>query len=335
MQLGMKLLLTQFACFILLTAGDMPTAGAQGSACDSQAPDPYFYIEDSVARWTFAAEALWLQRVNQPFVTAADTVGDNLDEVFAGAQFRPGVRFELQRWECDGNSWELSYFSLQQWSENATVAGDPVAFSRVVQSPLQRLDDLIGGFDTNVSCTYRAQTHNAEFNRWWAKSDNGIWNVRGMLGARYFNFEERLGLNGVDSTFGSEKLDAAAFNDLIGGQCGARIERKWDRLSLYTVGKVGLFGNLWREQRQDIVLPNAGFPPPDVNSQSQGCGLSGLLEEVFGGRYALTDRVALRCSYNLIYVPGLALPSAAVAVDDYRQASLLLHGAAVGCEFSW
>lgn len=327
----------QIACLTLLIASGTSLAGAQGEDVEavSSLIGTYLTNDSPTISWTFTAEALWLQRTGGPLVTSTGTMGGNTDQAFAGDLFEPGVRLGLQRFGPDGNVWELSYFGLQQWSEEETVPGDPVSFTKLVHSPNLRFDDTIGGFDSSVGFSYRAQTHNAELNRWWGAQNDAGWSVRWMLGTRYFNFEERLTMTGVDSTFGSESLDAAASNYLIGGQLGARVDYAWDRLSAFALGKAGIYGNHWKNGQHDVVVSSVGFPPPDIDIHNRGTSLAGLLESQVGLRYRITDRIGMRAGYNLYYLPGVALQPMPNGGEPNHTAGLFLHGASVGWEINW
>lgn len=286
--------------------------------------------------WVLSAEALWLQRANgQPQITSQGLVGGPIERAYVGGQFQPGVRLSLQRFDEQGDSCELSYFGLQQWRNDRTVLGDPIGFTSRVFSPSLGVDDIIGGFDTSVNLSYRAQTHNAELNRWFVTRDDGPWTVKAMFGARYFNFEERIAMTGIDSQFGSETLSGGAFNYLMGGQVGLRAERTWDRLSIFGLGKAGLYGNRYSVSQRSEMLPNVGVPIPPFNFQNEGGRVAGILESQVGARFELTDWLAIRGGYNVFYVPGVVLQPSPSGANPGESRDLVLHGASAGVDLVW
>lgn len=287
-------------------------------------------------RWTFTAEALWLQRATDgPVATSEPLVGPPVASAFVGDQFRPGLRLGLWRHGVDGNSWEASYFGLNRWADDATVLGDPVGFSVLAFSPILFFDDIIGGFDTSVAVSYRATVHNAELNRWWLTRDNGLWNVQWMAGVRYFTFQEQLSATGVDSFFGTEVYDAAAYNHLIGGQVGARFERTFNRLGIFGIAKAGLYGNFWSYRLNDVITTPVGFPPPPVAISTFGTSTAGLLEFQLGSRYRLTDWASIIGSYNVYYVPGVTLQPTTGGLPPNHADGLVLHGGSIGLQLNW
>lgn len=286
--------------------------------------------------WKVTAEALFLSRGSSPPMAAAfPTVGGPTRQAFTGDRFEPGIRLSLEKFDECCNSWELGYFGLQRWNDNQTVLGDPANLTSVVRSPSLRLDDIIGGFDTSVAFSYRAQTHNAEINRWFAYTNECGWKTDWMAGARYFNFEEHLNATGIDARFGTETVNSAAFNSLFGGQVGGRVSRTWNQLNLFAIGKAGLYANNWSYRVQDAIVPVAGFPPPDINLAKNGLGIAGLLETQTGFRYQLTDAIAFTSTYTVLYVPGVALQPEWNGLERRPSNGLLLHGASVGMDYCW
>jgi hypothetical protein len=263
------------------------------------------------------------------------TTGSAIDQAFAGDRFQPGLRLSAQHFDECGNAWELAYFGFQYWDENASVLGDPTNQSLLVQSPSLRYDDIVGGFDTSVAYSYRARTNNVEINRWVAHGSNECWKVDRMIGFRYFNFEERLAITGIDSTFGTETLDSASYNSMFGLQVGGRIERTWEQLQLFVLGKAGLYANNRSYRLDDIVVPSVGFPPPDINDVNDAVVAAGLFEIQAGFRYQLTQRMALTTGYTVLYVPGAALRPEFDSVGVRTSGGLVLHGASAGIDLCW
>jgi hypothetical protein len=198
-----------------------------------------------------------------------------------------------------------------------------------------RLDDVIGGFNLGVVYGYRARLHNAEFNRWWLQSESDAWKIRWLAGVRYFEFQEQLLMLGADVNSGIELFDAAAYIALLGAQVGGKIERTWDRLSVFGVGKAGVYGNNWNSRVSDLVLSAAPFPQPFINRLDSGIDVAGLVEVGGGVRYRLTQYLTLRADYTVLYVPGLTLQPSPGGLGGQPGDGLVLHGASTGLEFVW
>ncbi len=305
-----------------------PTCSSFEECCDG--------CFEPTVQWSLSAEALWLQRASgSPIAEARDLNGGLVSQAFAGNNFEPGLRLELMRTDVDGNSWQIGYFGLQQWGDDEVVIGDPLNFTTRVSSPSLVLDDLVGGFDAGIAFSYRARTHNAEANRWWLQLDNDRWTVQSLAGVRYFEFHEQLLMIGIDTNLGAEFLDAVSFNALIGAQIGGKVERKWDRVSIYGLGKAGLYANNWTSRVTDIAI--AGFVLPVLlrNDLSNGTSVAGLLETRTGLDYRLTNSITLRADYTVLYVPGVTLQPSPNGAGGRPSDGLVLHGASAGLVFEW
>lgn len=286
--------------------------------------------------WAISTEALWLHRASGGTIAESfATTGAALDKASLDSSDEPGVRISLRRIDPTGDAWEINYFGLQHWDDNGGVAGDPVNFTALATSPVLRFDDVIGGFDTSVTYQYRARVHNVELNRWWNYDSNSDWNWQVMAGLRFFEFQERLQMTGVDSIFGSEVYSASSYNALIGAQLGIKAERSWDRWSIFGLGKAGIYGNNYQSGVTDTVTANVGFPPPPIASAQQGGRVAGILEAQLGLQYCVNQNISLIGGYTVLYVPGLELQPTSISPGGNEDNDLVLHGASAGVVVSW
>ncbi len=104
--------LFQIACLCCYVAALAATTNAQES-CSCTDNQCSTYQECCPSPWRITAETLILQRASSgPIAESRATVGDAIDQAFAGDRFQPGLRLSAQHVDACGNSWELAYFGF-------------------------------------------------------------------------------------------------------------------------------------------------------------------------------------------------------------------------------
>ena len=283
------------------------------STADVEIPVP-----TSQSSWMFAADALWLERVDDRNVILGNTVYNNggslgyvTDILTSGDEAFPlaaGVRLQLGYRFNDLTGIEWTYWGLQQWSVGRSLYGDPVGNSVLAFSPWTQTDYLIGGFDNSLGYVYQSRVNNAEFNYRFIGSGDDRWSAAGLLGIRYLNVADKFTLSGSDVSTGDyENIDISTTNNLLGPQIGLEYNRKWERFQLVTDLKAALFANFVTASYSNLNSSGvtqgnpAGFVP--VNQSNSATEVAGLFE-VLGDRPLSLERSLVAARRLSVDVPG-------------------------------
>ncbi len=80
-----------------------------------------------------------------------------------------------------------------------------------------------------------------------------------MIGFRYLILKTQLAITGIDSNLwhGNTEFSVLQFHVRFANR--GRIERTWEQLQFFTVGKAGLYANNRSYRIDDIVVPSVGF----------------------------------------------------------------------------
>jgi len=201
------------------------------------------------------------------------------------------------------------YFGIDGWSD-----------TRFIPQSLNPASPLL--FD------WSSRLYNAELNVRW----NPCCQVTMMAGFRWAELrEDFIGGRVLDSGF-LPVGDIKTNNNLYGFQVGADA-RLWERgcFSINGLGKVGIYGN-HAEQTSDLHI-----------GQFIGTGSASINHAAFIGelglqaRYQVTQRLALRAGYELLWLDGVAIAPVQfgnpVGIDS--NATVFYHGATAGLEYSF
>jgi hypothetical protein len=324
-----------------------PAPAPDGSILDSPPPGPLRLIFDAPSPdWSFSADALFLQRsigtdrrLGGLYSYNVNHFVEHLDSDDAGFSMQPGMRLQLVRHVDAQVSWQAIYFGLQNWSAGRTLYADPVGANTFAYSPYTQTDAILGGFGTSLGYTDHSSLHNFELNRLFKRVDFADWRWGTLWGFRYFNFSDRLNINGVDDYFQAyENVYMNTLNNLLGLQLGAYWERDWNRFHLQLQGKVGLMANIIHLHESNLNSSGyqtgspAGFYPYDASATR--AGVAGVLDLSALASYQIRPNFLLRAGYQLLYVPGVALsPDQLNGV--WRQDGVFLHGPMAGFEARW
>ena len=250
------------------------------------------------------AEAMVLHRDNrtadQPIVingVNGATVMSTRDLGFtnwaAGARIIAGYRLR------SGAALELTYFGFQDFSTSASAA-NPFMLSSPAGLGIYTYDF----HDANsMNVSYSSQLQNVELNYCLPSSRP----ISFLAGFRYLSWNESFGIQSNSSYYTTPEYSnylVQTYNNLFGAQVGVRTQFEWRRLRVDILKKIGLFGNdFW--QRSLMQDYGNTFVLEDNWVSHAGVAVVGDLGVNLG--YRITDALAVRAGYNLIWLDGLAL----------------------------
>jgi hypothetical protein len=280
------------------------------------------------------ADVLFLDRETRGigFPVVLDTAGNTL--LTSGDVDPPGstgMRLTLNyRSNCE-RSWQAVYFGTHHWHGTANV--EQANDLRIPGDlALATLDFL---FADQMRVDYSSRIHNVEINRWWHR-----YNFSLLAGFRHINLNETFNIHGRDfSTSGSDyRVDS--YNNLIGGQIGAQLDRCHGRLSWDVTGKAGVFGNAAGQSTLLGDFDNT-FVLRDLTNHEGNVAFVGDIS--LSAAWRINGFLSMRGGYNVMWLEGLALapdqldftstPTAGSAVRT--GGGVLLHGAHVGIYGQW
>ena len=286
-------------------------------------------------------------------------------------RFEPGTRMTLgllmgRDAKNRDHSLEFTFLGLNQWQTSAS-ATNPAGLALV--TPLDpnvhvsklfgiTVANLIPGFvGTSHVYRYGADLRSFELNvrmqdrlgrdqmvytpdgRWTRHATpRRNWSFLG--GMRYINYDEAFAFDSVDTlnpgNMGS--LDIDAQNDLFGLQVGAEWTEQFETWSWGLRSKFGSFVNF--ADQQTVIVPS----PADAIERARGATdeqLTMLIEFGLIARYQVRPNLALRASYDFMWLQGVALApeqatfnSAAPEVVNVGG-NILFQGGSVGFEWVW
>jgi hypothetical protein len=288
--------------------------------------------------WTFKAGTLILDRStpnDDALIIDLATGNTVLDAGDFDFGFKGGWDFSLVRHNVLGSNWDLEarYFRVDGWQ--AAIA--PVTFPGFAllqydfHSPLFTL--VIEG-DSTVTAACESHLDGFELN---ALRPIGCEWLRFLMGFRYVELDER-GLQIVQDVDGTPWVatSVSAINDLYGLQFGADA-RIWScgRLTVDTLLKAGIYGNraVTRTAVEEFGQTRGASRAEDSHPAFVG-------EIGVTGAYRLTDCMALRAGYQLLWLEGVAVATDQMAVSDPfagtatvdASGSPFYHGAVVTLE---
>ena len=130
-------------------------------------------------------------------------------------------------------------------------------------------------------------------------------------------------------------------NHMYGFQIGedALLLERTGRLRINGFAKIGIFHNA-ADQNSNLVDP-ANFG--ELSVVASGSHTAFLCELGLIGSYQVTQHVALRGGYQVMWIEGVALAPGQIPVanlvagtaDIATSSGLFYHGATVGMEFTW
>ena len=315
----------------------MPICQANGQPCKEcpacLPPAQRDWTAIDASHWTFAADALMLQRAGlagQSLLLAG--TGNQSAEIVDARDLNfnvaGGPRLTAVRHDCYGWDLELSYFQIDGCDARRFTAG-----------PAWLVADRLGGSravaDSQID--YTSRLYNVEVNASRPFDER----VNFLVGFRTIGLDDHYRFDGFEAGGLHALLANNAENRLYGFQIGVdarlfdfgpvRIDAAW---------KGGIFGNSVRQNSTLVDQAGAG-PALGVRSTQGRAALSS--EVSLTGLYQVTERLAVRAGYELLWLDGIALASSQVGDNDLGAgvaASLapetfFAHGATIGMELAY
>jgi hypothetical protein len=315
------------ACISMVEEVDDAVKTQHATDCDCD----YWREDGGCARWTATAEALFVHRTtagSNPLFLENATGDTALDASDLSFDYEAGVRLGLTRQRPCRWGLEVNYLSIDNW--NSTVAVDSLGFA---------FTENFSGFSYSdierFTAQYDAKFYSGEVNVRRQITDN----VTGLAGYRMFELDEDLMISGT-APFGffTDILHTDTVNHLYGGQVGVDAHLfSLERARISSVAKAGVYYN-WAAQTSTDVngsLVDPGFSLSDSRGTAAFLGELGIQ-----GVYQVTNCLALRAGYNLLYVSQVALAphqtnntdlaTGVVSVDTGGH--LFAHGVVAGVE---
>ncbi|MGC3969074.1 MAG: BBP7 family outer membrane beta-barrel protein [Pirellulales bacterium] len=181
---------------------------------------------------------------------------------------------------------------------------------------------------------------NDEFHSYEANVINTVEFINWMVGVRYVEFNERLGV--VSMQPGSmSNADIFTHNRMLGGQVGLRAKYDWELYGFESNFKFGFYyndantGTRVRDFNNTVVIRDA-----QTNGQNEAC----LTEFNVIFTYNPTMHFGLRAGYQFMYINEIALaPDQIIPANDgiatgFQQnakGDMFMHGPMLGAEWKW
>jgi hypothetical protein len=297
-------------------------AATDQGQCQGQCPGPLGICDvpcdpgQCGPRWTFAGEAIALQRTNtrsQRLFTNVQTTNtylldaNDLNFPVAFGMQVGAIRHDVCGCGCD---LEVAYFQVDGFTAQGAVPG----LSRLVT-------DVNGtGFSvTNGNARYTSALYSGELN---ARRQCTDW-LTLLAGFRMGQLNEHYRGEGTDvSTLQPDWLATNTCNHLYGFQLGADAEvyNMGGPLQINALCKAGIYDNVANQsyRRVQTGLVDESFAAS--RDQASFLGEAGLV-----ATYALTKRLAFRASAEAIWLTGVALAPEQISSVNLRTSSATLN----------
>lgn len=259
-------------------------------------------------------DPLWTVDVGSVFLRRESTnFAGNFEPFEFG--FEAGVDTDIRRRIGNGNHLQVRYFGVDSWSDQpASINGGP-AFHN-----------------------YDSSLHSTEIN---LRSQRSDW-LTLLGGFRWVELQDNRFFNQNTNNPNSNEIDIVNQNQMYGGQLGTDI-LLWDRggpLTVNTELKAGIFSNRAKSYRERLASPPIGQVPSVGTWEDRSYQTAFVGDLGVNAKYRLTDRLAIRGGYQLMWVEGLSLADAYgnnfddnITIDT--TGGLFYYGATVGFELSW
>lgn len=317
-------------------AGDVAAANGQAAASGS-CSGPFCSLfggfgdaGDCCPRWTFAAEAIVIQRSttrHQYLFKELDQELGALDsqEMDFAMAFGPQVS-AIWHGPCDVFDLEIGYWQVDGFTAEETVPGFSVMVTDV-HGPSFLVND--------ATARYTSALYNGELNLRWHCLD---W-LTLFSGFRMGEMNERyraVGAGIVPPT--TVALEINTFNHLYGYQLGAEVEvfNRGGPLQIIALCKAGAFGNAASQNIRRIAAGVSDEALAAVRDQAAFLGEARVMATL-----AITKRLAFRASYQAVWLEGVALAPEQIEATDFvagiarvdTAGGVFYHGAGLGLEY--
>ena len=285
--------------------------------------------------WTATADAILLQRTSsgsQHLLT--DPIPDT--ELFNSSALRfstaAGPRLSLRRQGVLDGELEAVYFGIDSFSASTDFPNSALPSGVAGLT----IDDAVVIPVYSVQFQYGSRLYNTEFN--YRKPVNERLTL--LAGFRWVELEDRYQATGTENVFlGPFASNVSGQNDLYGFQLGGDLQlfNPGRRLQIDACGKAGIYGNNARTTNRYVDTVR-DFSASASAGQTAFVGEIGLTAS-----YRLTDHLAARAGYQLLWIDGVTVGADQIASTDFVTSSatvnaahtVFYHGATVGLELSW
>ncbi len=245
-----------------------------------------------------------------------------------------GPRITLGRDFDAFRSFEATYWGIFDWKTTATVNGN---------NNLNLPGDLglAAGLDffnaDTMTIDYKSQINDGELT--YLQNYGGLaW----LIGFRYFGLGEQFSVTSTDNQTGTSFYQINAYNNLFGGQIGARLTQGCGTCTSWSydiTGKAGVYDNVISTAQR--VGDFSGFSLRDVKTNASQVAFIGEID--FNTNYALNPTWSIRGGYQVFWVDGLALAPNQLDFSDTagsgttvnKTGGLFMHGAHAGLMARW
>lgn len=316
-----------------------------GQPCDAAAedPGPYAYPEQCEypvfpqygeqcpcgPRWTFVGETIVLQRSNtrsQSLFLSSRTADELLNSKNLNFPMEFGPKAGVIRHGIFGSDYdvEAAYFHVNNFEASAFLPDN----SRMV------IDVNDAFLSTDSTARYESALYCGEINVRWQWLD---W-LTLLSGFRMIELNEEYNAFGTGTqTQTPVLLDVKAYNHMYGYQLGAvgEIFNLGGPLQIEALCKAGVYGNF---ADQNIRAANVGFIDQTLSAAMERVSFMG--EIGLTAKYAITERLAFRASYQAMWLTGVALAPEQIDVSNFTlgatkvnlDGGVFYHGGGMGFE---
>ncbi|HUP81653.1 MAG TPA: BBP7 family outer membrane beta-barrel protein [Pirellula sp.] len=323
------------------------------------------YGEGGIAtqRWfDISAEAIFLKRTNGGANFNTSSLGAGSNNFVLGTNnvplnaLEPGLALQGNIQVGPGSNLEVVYFGLNRWENSASATSTaPNLFSFLSNFgtiPVNGFDDPDRSFVHTLSYSSTLNNGEINFRRRWAEPA-GFFQGSFLSGVRYLDLDEQASFtargenNNTAANNGLRFLDYTTNtqNSLVGFQVGADLW--YNVIPGVKVGvemKSGVYNN--RAHQSTAIIANS--LPNSVTEEVLSNRVAYISQIAPQAYYRLNYSWAVRSSYQLIYIDGVALatenfnaapPTALLNTGRVPRiesdAEIVLQGFTVGAEYTW
>jgi hypothetical protein len=285
--------------------------------------------------WTVTADAIFLQRTSsgsQHLLT--DPIPDT--EMFNSSALHfstaAGPRLSLRRQGVLDGELEAVYFGIDGFSASADFPNSALPSGVAGLT----IDDAIVMPVYSVQFQYGSRLYNTELN--YRRPVNERLTL--LSGFRWVELEDRYQATGTENVFmGPFASTVSGQNDLYGFQMGGDLQLldPGRRLQINAGGKAGIYGNNARASNTYVDTIR------DFSASASAGRVAFVGEIGLTASYRLTDHLAARAGYQLLWIDGVTVGANQIASTDFVTGSatvnaaqtVFYHGATAGLELSW
>ncbi|MCD4727856.1 MAG: hypothetical protein K8R46_09350, partial [Pirellulales bacterium] len=281
-------------------------------------------------RWSFAAEAIALQRSTTRSQSLFRNTGDTADLLNSKDFNFPvafGPKVSAIRHGAFGSDFdvEVGYFQFDGFEANAFVS----------ENSLMVIDVNNAFLSTDSSARYASALYCGEVNVRWQWFD---W-LTLSSGFRMVELDEQYNARGTGTrNLRSLSLDVNSFNHLYGYQLGAdgEVFNLGGALRINALCKAGVFGNFASQNIHAVETGLSDDSLSAVNNRVSFLGEIGLV-----ATYAITQRLAFRASYQAMWLEGVGLAPEQIDTSNFTAGTakvnldggVFYHGGGLGLEY--